>query len=344
MDHELIKVDEISKNEWKGFIESHRHGNVFQTRQIFDVYRATKRVQPFLVVVKTEDTISGIMVSYIEKEMNGLFGGLTARCITRGGPLISRGLGPRDKKNVLDLLLKEQDRVVGKKAIYMQYRNMWDTDDFRTIFEKRGNEYNEHLNILIDLKKGEDTLWNEMNKKRRNSIRKAEKTGIETKEARSEKDIQTIYEIYHDVYKHAKVPISDNSMFVAAHKILGRKDMVKNLLAFHDGIPIGAISVLAYKGVLFDWYAGGLIEHRNKNPNDLLPWVAMKWGIENGYHTWDFGGAGSPNEEYGVRDFKLKFGGTLVNYGRYQKIYKKNTMKIAKAGLKLIKGSEKKIN
>ena len=31
---------------------------------------------------------------------------------------------------------------------------------------------------------------------------------------------------------------------------------------------------------------------------------------------YDFGGAGKPDEEYGVRDFKAKFGGELVCYGR----------------------------
>jgi lipid II:glycine glycyltransferase (peptidoglycan interpeptide bridge formation enzyme) len=45
-------------------------------------------------------------------------------------------------------------------------------------------------------------------------------------------------------------------------------------------------------------------------------WHILKWGAENGYRHYDFGGAGRPNEQYGVRDFKAKFAGELVSYGR----------------------------
>jgi lipid II:glycine glycyltransferase (peptidoglycan interpeptide bridge formation enzyme) len=45
-------------------------------------------------------------------------------------------------------------------------------------------------------------------------------------------------------------------------------------------------------------------------------WHILKWGAENHYCIYDFGGAGKPGEHYGVRDFKAKFGGELVCYGR----------------------------
>jgi serine/alanine adding enzyme len=32
--------------------------------------------------------------------------------------------------------------------------------------------------------------------------------------------------------------------------------------------------------------------------------------------VFDFGGAGRPDEPYGPREFKSKFGGELVDYGR----------------------------
>ena len=47
-------------------------------------------------------------------------------------------------------------------------------------------------------------------------------------------------------------------------------------------------------------------------------------------------GAGSSDEDYGVREFKSKFGGKLVNYGRFIKINNKLLYKIGKMGLKVI--------
>ena len=68
----------------------------------------------------------------------------------------------------------------------------------------------------------------------------------------------------------------------------------------------------------------------------LLPWKIMEWGHENGYKLFDFGGAGKPNIPYGVRDYKLKFGGDLVNFGRFEKVHKKYRMAFGKIGLKTL--------
>ena len=61
----------------------------------------------------------------------------------------------------------------------------------------------------------------------------------------------------------------------------------------------------------------------------------MRWGIVNGIKVFDWLGAGKPNKEYGVRDFKLEYGGKVVEFGRYEKIHKPFLMEIGKIGLKL---------
>jgi lipid II:glycine glycyltransferase (peptidoglycan interpeptide bridge formation enzyme) len=83
------------------------------------------------------------------------------------------------------------------------------------------------------------------------------------------------------------------------------------------GDVAAAVSVdLLYKDIAYGWYGGTDREYSSYMPNELLTWHILKWGAENGYRLYDFGGAGKPEEEYGVRDFKAKFGGELVSYGR----------------------------
>jgi lipid II:glycine glycyltransferase (peptidoglycan interpeptide bridge formation enzyme) len=72
------------------------------------------------------------------------------------------------------------------------------------------------------------------------------------------------------------------------------------------------------------------------HPNDLIPWDVFLWGKENGFTRFDFGGAGKPDVPYGVREYKKKFGGKMVSYGRYEKINKPNLMKIAKTGFQIM--------
>lgn len=92
--------------------------------------------------------------------------------------------------------------------------------------------------------------------------------------------------------------------------------MVKFWLAHVDGVHVATSVELLYKGVMYGWYGGVDRAYASYNPGELLMWHILKWGAENGYRLYDFGGAGKPNKEYGVRDFKAKFGGELVCYGR----------------------------
>jgi lipid II:glycine glycyltransferase (peptidoglycan interpeptide bridge formation enzyme) len=71
------------------------------------------------------------------------------------------------------------------------------------------------------------------------------------------------------------------------------------------------------------------------HPNDLVIWEILKWGKENGYRIFDFGGAGRPDREYGVREYKKKFGGATLNLGRYQKVHNRFLMNISVVGFKI---------
>jgi lipid II:glycine glycyltransferase (peptidoglycan interpeptide bridge formation enzyme) len=48
-------------------------------------------------------------------------------------------------------------------------------------------------------------------------------------------------------------------------------------------------------------------------------------------------GAGKPDESYGVRDFKAKFGGQLVEHGRFQIVLSPLLYEIGKMGVKMMK-------
>jgi lipid II:glycine glycyltransferase (peptidoglycan interpeptide bridge formation enzyme) len=47
-------------------------------------------------------------------------------------------------------------------------------------------------------------------------------------------------------------------------------------------------------------------------------------------------GIGRPDKSYGVRDFKIRFGGDTVNYGRFIRINNKLKYSIAKSGFNIL--------
>jgi lipid II:glycine glycyltransferase (peptidoglycan interpeptide bridge formation enzyme) len=114
------------------------------------------------------------------------------------------------------------------------------------------------------------------------------------------------------------VPLAQLSLFEAAFDVLRPKGMAKFLIARVEDAPVACSIELPYKKTIYGWYGGCDRSYSEYLPNELIIWHILEWGAHNGYHIYDFGGAGHPDEVYGVRDFKAKFGGRLVNFGRYR--------------------------
>jgi serine/alanine adding enzyme len=327
-------VTKLAKNRWSSFVENHTNGNIFQTPKMYEVYQKTKNYEPiFLAILDNDDTILGVMLAVIQKEYSGIIGSLTARSIIFGGPLIKD-----ENIEVLDVILKEYSTIVKRKAIYSQFRNFWDWQEPKNIFFKNGFEYEEHLNILVDLNKSEDELWKDVHSKRRNEIRRATKEGTMFLVKNDLESLRECYEILKSVYKKAKLPIPSFEFFKNIFDIFNENTGLKLFCAENKSKIIGCLVALTYKDIIYDFYAGAYLEHYKKYPNDLIPWEIFLWGKENNYKYFDFGGAGKPEIPYGVRDYKKKFGGKVVNYGRFEKIHKPILLKIAKFGFMFWKG------
>lgn len=263
------------------------------------------------------------------QEGAGVKGHLSKRLIIYGGPLVVD-----NDVNIIYLLLQHLQSIASRKAIFSQFRNFYDTSLFKDVFCKADWRYEEHLNILIDLTKSEEVLWSEVNSKRRNEIRKAEKEGTTFDILKNDIHLEKTYSILREVYSRAKLPLPNLDFFKKAYEIL-TPDHFKIFIAINNEQIIGTMFTLCYKDNIYDWYAGSHQEFYKKYPNDLIPWKVFLWGKEHGYKKFDFGGAGKPNIPYGVRDYKKKFGGEFVNFGRYEQIHKPSLFKIAKLGFKL---------
>jgi len=310
---------QVNENKWNDFVKNHPDGNIFHTPEFVMLYQASAKYEPLVLFCLNEGKIIGLLVSVIQREYSGFIGFFSSRIIVWGGPLVND-----NNADITSLILSEFDKICNKKAIYSQFRNMWNVNSKQEIFKKHGYVFEEHLDILFDLSKGQELLWKEIHPTRRKQINRGIKRGIKTiiTDKLKNEDLKICYSILKKVYKEAKLPFPDIQYFNNATSIFQEKGYFNAALAYFQNEIIGFRFFLCYNGLIYDWYAGSRKEHYNKYPNDILPWEILKWGSENGYKTFDFGGAGKPGISYGVRDYKIKFGGTLVNYGRYKKVYK----------------------
>ncbi len=320
----------LDKKKWSDFVSNHPHGNIFQTPEMYEVYKRTKKFEPQLVAVADNERMLGLLLAVIQKEYTGPLGYLTARSIIVGGPLVENN----DQK-VLDSIIEQYEKLIKRKAIYSQFRNLWQQDMERNAFEGYGFEYEDHLNILVDLTKSDEQLWNEVNSKRKNKIRRALKENAYFSVEESDDSLPKSYAILKEVYGRAKLPLPDYEFFLNLKSSLTGESKLHIFTAKYNGEIIGCMLALGYKNVLYDFYAGAYSEYYKKYPNDLIPWEVFRWAKQNGYTVFDFGGAGKPGVPYGVRDYKKKFGGAMVELGRYEKVHKPALMELAKLGLKV---------
>lgn len=325
------QIQKIEKNEWDEFVLKHPNGNIFQTPAMYEVYQNTPKFTPIILIAKDkENKIVGCLMSVIQKDYKGMIGEFTARSIVVGGPL-----AVNNNAEILDLLLQMYNKLVSSKAIYSQFRNLFEMKNYHLQFENNGYKLEEHLDLLIDLRKSKIELEDQLHKERKRNIAQALKEGLIFKVLDDDADIKNVILILKKTYSRVKVPFSYENLFFNSHHMLN--DNVKFFGAFCQGKMIAGQVRLCYKDTVYAWYSGSDSDYFQKRPNDFLLWNVILWSKEHNYSIFDFGGAGKPDVPYGVRNYKLKFGGELVNYGRYEKEHKKLLMFLGRIALNLFK-------
>jgi len=334
----ITEVDEELKIQWEKFVFEHPNGNIFQSPEYYKLILDSKILKPVVVILLDENkNIVGVLIGVIQKENIPIISYFTARCIVWGGPLVKNN-NPILVKTVISKFNKE----LKNKVIYSQFRNIFETNAIREEFLNAGFEYIDHLDIHNNLSEGTDYILKNMNSERRHNIRRAERKELEFIELNTRENLIIAYNLIKDTYSRLRLPLYPFEVFESAFNNLAAKKILRIFAVRLKEKIISVRLVLCHKDMIYDWYAGTDDDYLKYYPNDYLPFKVMEWGAINNYKYFDFGGAGKPNVPYGVRDYKLKFGGQLVNYGRYQKIYNVIVYSLAARSYLLVKKLIKK--
>ena len=77
---------------------------------------------------------------------------------------------------------------------------------YQSLLSRKGYQYEDHINFLIDLGQTEETLWSRLNKSGRNRIRTAGKKGLRIQEASGVEAVESAYLQLEQVYARIGVP------------------------------------------------------------------------------------------------------------------------------------------
>jgi serine/alanine adding enzyme len=307
-------VQALDRDRWTAYVEHHPAGTIFHTPEMQSVFVRARHHQPTVwATLDAAGEIQALMTPVAIATVGGPLRHVTTRIVGFGGPLTLPG---QDGCVAFQTLLRSFQARTRHRALFTELRNATDTSELAPALAACTFVHEAHLNFLVDLTPGEDKLWQRIKPAARRNINKAERLGVRVTEARGERDLEAGYRVLRDVYARIRVPLPDRSLFAAAQEVLGPLGRFRMLLASVQEQTIGVLTLLLWNDVAQYWYTGTLRSHAEFRAGDLLVWRAIDVARRYGCRIFDFGGAGKPDEPYGVRDFKAKYGGRLVDYGR----------------------------
>src|SRR5690606_31512951 len=124
-------------------------------------------------------------------------------------------------------------------------------------------------------------------KKGRSTIRGAIKKGVQVRYSRSDEDIELFYETYRTMSERNNITTRSVEYF---KKIRDRYEESRVYIAYHEGDILAGALTINYHGKMYYLYAGSTNVKRNLNPNHIMNYEMIKWGIEIGASQYDFGG------------------------------------------------------
>ena len=354
---QLLTYPNIDPQQWQALIDRSPYATWFQTKEAYEFYAANPaEMTPFAVGIEEDEHLSGVIVGYTTQEKNPIKQILTCRSIIIGGPLLDKHISDEALSALLGavaqcpasrLIASSPHRLASDSdhastpytlhptPIYIESRNFHDYSKWRNIFEANGFQYQPHLNFHVDTSSMEVVDKN-LGKSRKRDIRTTIRDGVTPVYQPTIAQVKEYYQILQNLYiTKVKTPLFSWNFFEQLHRTEHARFI---LTEYQDRIIGGTVCVELPNRALYEWFAcgeDGVYDHIY--PSCYATYLGIKYAAESGCQIFDMMGAGKPDEAYGVRDFKAKFGGELVEHGRFLCIRKPLLYKLGKLGVKLLK-------
>jgi lipid II:glycine glycyltransferase (peptidoglycan interpeptide bridge formation enzyme) len=169
--------------------------------------------------------------------------------------------------------------------------------------------------VIIDLTEPEDVWLSRLKQKARYNLRLGEKRGVKVRTG-TEADLALAYKMYAETSVRDGFLIRSQDYYLTLWKIFLAQGQLEPLIAEVEGQPVAAIMVFYFGGRA--WYLQGMSRdlHRDKMPNYLLQWTAIRQARARGCTSYDLWGAPETFAEtdplWGVFRFKEAIGGQVV--------------------------------
>jgi peptidoglycan pentaglycine glycine transferase (the first glycine) len=171
--------------------------------------------------------------------------------------------------------------------------------------------------MTLDLTQDEETLLREMKSKWRYNVRLAGRRGVTVRSGTAD-DLPLLYDMYRETARRDGFVTRPFAYYHDAWRSFIESGLAHPLIATVDDDAVAMVILFYFGDRAWFMYGASRNRHRDKMPNHLLQWEAMRWARSAGCTVYDLWGAPDEPVEsdpmWGVYRFKGGFGATFVRH------------------------------
>ncbi|MDY6877832.1 MAG: peptidoglycan bridge formation glycyltransferase FemA/FemB family protein [Chloroflexota bacterium] len=200
------------------------------------------------------------------------------------------------------------DTAEGKAVVEILRRRGWRSSREQVQFRNT---------MLLDLTRAPAELLAAMKSKWRYNVRLAARRGVTVRQG-TPADMPLLYQMYAETAARDGFVIRAEAYYRDAWGAFIEAGLAQPLIAQVEGEPVAMVLIFRFAEWVWYMYGASRSIHRDKMPNHLLQWEAMRWAREQGCTIYDMWGAPDVLDEsdplWGVYRFKRGFGGEFVKH------------------------------
>lgn len=224
------------------------------------------------------------------------------------GPIVSRDT---DSTELLEAVLKTCRRA-GIASVEVCFEPLRPAP-----MQNLGFNTSSVVKYVCRLDGGVDGVWSRMSRKRRTSIRRAEKMGLQAEIADDPSVVDHFYRTYCDVMSRKGLTPgydANEPRWLLQHLV--PSDRVFPICVRREGKIIGVAFYPHDDGAMYFWDGASDPDSLHMSPNDLLHWTAIKLAVARGISVFNMGGGPVPQPP---NRFAINFGAELQEFTVYHK-------------------------
>ncbi len=320
-----FKIETHVNSDWNQNLIKNNSGNFFQSSD----YLASdlENFFPvFIYVLDESGNVAGqlgisiiktavLYSSYSFRTALKLIASISTRGIWLYGPIIYSDI-ERERLEILQQIIVAVNTVCQKyDLVFIEgYTSPYDKlvdEKHVQLFTKNHYVVSDYVTFMADLTKPIEQIWQDVSKKTRGDVNRAERRDIVAKEVQTIDDLKEFL-LLHKAWAKTKGldipdPFQDLEKLWSNHK----SGVEKFFLAYQQGKLISGLRISCFNGIAYTHFVVSSYSESTSLGGTLLTWSAIKWAKNAGLRLYDFSGGSKSNlqNQDTLLFYKKKWGG-----------------------------------